>query len=70
MGHELKNGEISFTPHELSLSPFAPMNYQRYLRPLMNCHFATNNPIPLVKNVKRDGQWVTCVNSIVNSVVD
>jgi hypothetical protein len=26
----------------------------------MNCHFATNDSLPLVKGVKRDGQRVTC----------
>jgi hypothetical protein len=36
----------------------------------MNFHFVTNNPLSLVKDVKHDGQCVTCVNSIVNSVVD
>jgi hypothetical protein len=36
------------------------MNYQFYITPPMNYHFVTNVPLPLVKDVKRDGQRVTC----------
>ena len=57
--HILK-GNLALPSHELPLSPFAPMRYQVYIRAPMNCHFVTNNPLPLVKDVKYDGQRVTC----------
>jgi hypothetical protein len=37
------------------------MNYQVYITPPINYHFVTNDPLPLVKDVKHDGQYVTCV---------
>ena len=59
-------GEISFSPHELELSLFAPINYQFYITPFMNFYFVTNDPLPLVKGVKQKVN----VNSVGNSTVD
>ena len=63
-------GKLAFSPWTTTLSPFTPMNYQFYITPSMNYHFVTNDSLPLVKDVKYDGQHVTCMNTTVNSVVD
>ena len=36
----------------------------------MNYHFVINDPLLLIKDVKHNSQHVTCMNSIVNIVVD
>ena len=45
-------GEINFTSYKLPLSLFASMNNQDYLKPPMNYHFVTKNPLSSVKVVK------------------
>ena len=64
----------------LGENSFFPMNYHFIFicfyellilyYTLMNYYFVTNDPLPLVKDVKRDGQRVTCVNNTVNGVVN
>jgi hypothetical protein len=63
-------GNYHFSPRIITRLPFAHMNYQFYITFSMNYHFVTEDLLPSVKDIKHDGQRVTCINSTMNSVVD